>query len=45
MSGLPSDTMASPNNDSHIKAIVTKSGRTLHNDVVNLDNKPNNRGG
>ena len=36
--------MVNLKNDAHIMAIVTRSGRTLGNDVVNLYDDPNERG-
>lgn len=41
--GLPSDTLENLNNDVHIMAIITKSGRNINNDVMNLDDDPNKR--
>lgn len=40
--GLPSDTIV--NLKTHVIAIVTKSGKTLGNDIVNLDKDPNEKG-
>ncbi|KAF3656522.1 hypothetical protein FXO38_14110 [Capsicum annuum] len=41
--GLPSDTVANLKNDAHIMAIVTRSGRTLGKDVVDLGEDPNEK--
>ena len=41
--GLPSDTMVNIKNDAHIMAIFIRSGRVLGNDVVNLDEDPNEK--
>ncbi|KAF3650187.1 hypothetical protein FXO37_18588 [Capsicum annuum] len=41
--GLPSDTVANLKNDAHIMTIVTRSGRTLGKDVVDLGEDPNEK--
>lgn len=39
--GLPCDKMVNPKNDSHVMAIITRSGQTLGEEMVEIHESPN----